>query len=170
MNINIVCGRHVIDIISKSHFYKSDLGFAASIHDPKSGERIYSVKDEFAVMYNLRYKTAIYKKGKVGNYAFYYDAYIMDDSIATYCDDIEFIMKLDRMMIQSEGINSYLGFIIRSIIDNKSKVDLAKSTKPDVKPEIVENVEVNSPSKLLTNPGSVSYADVQEYLKNKNRI
>ena len=168
MDINIVCGAHLIQVFNKSNFFKSDLGFASSIHDAKSGERIYSTKDSFAVMYNLKYRTAIYKKGKVGNYAFYMDGHILDDSIATYCDEMEYVIKLDRNKLREEGINSYLGFIIRTVIENKAKNDAEKSNKQVEQKLPVQ--EVVSPSKVLTTPGSVSYEDVQEYLKNKNRI
>lgn len=169
MDINIVCGQHLISLFNKSPYFKKDLGFSSSMDDIKSGERIYSIKDHFAVMYNIKYKTAIYKKGKVGNYAFYMDGYILDDSIATYCDELEYIIKLDRKMLQAEGINSYLGFIIRSVIENKTAKELEKSNK-EKEPFIKIEEKTEEKSRVLTTPGSVRYEDVQEYLKNKNRI
>jgi hypothetical protein len=142
---------------------------ASSINDSKSGERIYNIKDAFAVGYNIKYKTAIYKKGKVGNYAFYWDAYILDDSIATYCDDTELVLKLDRNKIKTDGINSYLGYIIRSVIEHKEEIKANLINKPKSETTHVNNTKEDK-SRLLSTPGAVRYEDVQEYLRNKNRI
>lgn len=169
MNINIVSGVSVISKIKKSKYYKSDLGFSATVTDLKTGDRVFSSKDAFLHHYNTKYRTTANKVGSVGNINFYIDYYIRDESIATYCDDVEYVMKFDNAKNNLDGIDSYLGFMIRNIIDNEQSV---KDNKSD---EIATDdatkkapIQQGNADILSTSPGSVSYEDVLKYMQQKN--
>jgi hypothetical protein len=80
-------------------------------------------------------------------------------------------MVMDRNKIRTDVINSYLGYIIRSVIEHRDQVELDRVNKPEIEKNPEKGIaQDESKSRLLSTPGAVRYEDVQEYLLNKNKI
>jgi len=169
MNINIVTGPAVLEKIKKSKYYKSNLGFSATITDKKSGDRIFSTKDPFLHYYNTKYNTTANRVGNVGNVNFYIDYYIRDESIATYCEEVEYIIKFNNDKYKSVGIDSYLGFIIRTMLENEKVVRDAKDMVVDQATTQKELKPTGNSEILFKSPGNVKYEDVVKYMQEKNK-
>lgn len=164
MKINIVVGQTTINKIKTSNYFIKKLGFSTMVEDSRSGEKEYNKMDEFAYFYNSRYRSSIQMMGTMANINFYQDLYINDNSMATYVDELEHIIMFDDVTFNSVGINSYLGNILRGILENKTKIDNEKEEVVDDKEKIIGN-----PSKLISNPGQVKYEDLVAYMQNKNK-
>jgi hypothetical protein len=98
---------------------------------------------------------------------FYVDHYIMEDVVAIYKDENEFLFNIDLDMIRTKGINSYIGWLIREV---DYKVEEMKSSEEGTTEEKSDEVskKVGDPNKIFNNPGQVTWEDLQAYLRNKN--
>ncbi len=161
---NVVTNPKIIQVIKKSKYFKTNLGMAITME--KNGERILSDKDQFSISYNFQYKTTIYAQGNVGNIKFYIDYFIKEDKIAIYYDLEEFVYDYDPEFISKKGIDGYLGFLLKSVDDTYAE------RKEKIKEEAEEKrtQKTGQPEKLFSNPGGVTYEDIQAYMKNKKKI
>lgn len=160
---NIVTNSKGIRAFRTSKYFVVNLGMSVTMFD-KQGERVISDKDHFAVSYNYQYKTTIYAQGNIGGLKFYTDHGIHNDNtkIAIYYDLEEFIFDYDEKKIIENGIDSYIGYLLKSVDTMyEERMNLNK-----VKEEEKEK-SVGVPEKLTMNPGNVNYDDIKEYLKNK---
>lgn len=164
MEINIVVGQLTINKIKTSNYFVKKLGFSTMVEDSRSGEKEYNKMDKFAYFYNSRYRTSVQMMGTMANINFYQDLYINDNSMATYVDELEHIIMFDDTTYKNVGINSYLGNILRGILENKERVEL--ESKKEVE---AETTKVGNPNKLISNPGQVKYEDLVAYMQNKNK-
>jgi len=160
MKYNIVTNYKINQIFkSKSSYYRVSLGLA-STQEHASGNRMLSNKDDFAFYYNNMYKTTIYAQGSIGNIKFYTDHFIKDDKVAFYYDKEEFIFDFDELLVREKGVDFYLGHLIKDIdIQNQERIKKKEEREQEQK------VQVGDPSKVLNNPGSVSYADLKAYME-----
>lgn len=161
--VNIVCGQSVLFQFKKSNFFKRDLGKVSTIE--KQGSRVYNDGDPFAKYYNTRYRTTIYKTGKIGDISFYLDYNLIDDIYGLYYGEsfYEYVMKFDIKVSNEKGINSYIGSILKDIEEkheNESKNKESANKNEEKK---------GDPSKLITNPSAVKYEDIVEYIKSKQQ-
>lgn len=149
--------------MKKSQYYRLSLGLVATVE--KNGSRTYNDKDRFSWFYNNKYKTTIYGQGNIGDIRFYTDHYIKDMVLAVYFGDNfeEFIFDFDVQMINSKGIDFYLGHILKEVetryeelIKNNELKKLEEKPKGDA-------------SKILNNPGSVSYEDLKAYMEEQRK-
>jgi hypothetical protein len=161
MNLNIVTSYNINQLIKlNSKYYKVDLGQSITLED-RSGERTSNTNDKFAFVYSHHYKTSILKQGKVGDITFYTDHLIIDDKFRFYIDREEFIYDFDLNMIQQKGIDAYLGNILK--LSKESYEELINNEIDDAR-----NKKGNA-DKVVMNPGSVRYEDLQAYIeKNKS--
>lgn len=157
---NIVTNYKIITEIKRSKYFKTNLGMSVTMD--KNGERLISDKDLFAASYGYQYKTSIYAQGTIGNIKFYIDHYIKEDKIAAYLNLEEFVFDFDPKYIMEKGIDSYLGYILKSVDQqyeertNKIKKEAEEKEKKMANPELV-----------ITNPGAVTYDDIKAYLQKK---
>ncbi len=149
--------------MKKSQYYRLSLGLVATVE--KNGSRTYNDKDRFSWFYNNKYKTTIYGQGNIGDIRFYTDHYIKDMVLAVYFGDNfeEFIFDFDIQMINSKGIDFYLGHILKEVetkyeelIKNNELKKLEEKPKGDA-------------SKILNNPGSVTYEDLKAYMEEQRK-
>ena len=161
--MHIVTNFQIINEMKKSQYYRLSLGLVATVE--KNGSRTYNDKDRFSWFYNNKYKTTIYGQGNIGDIRFYTDHYIKDMVLAVYFGDNfeEFIFDFDIQMINSKGIDFYLGHILKEVetryeelIKNNELKKLEEKPKGDA-------------SKILNNPGSVSYEDLKAYMEEQRR-
>jgi len=158
---NIVSSNKICQIIkSKSKYFKTNLGIVNTIDD-KSGDRVYNERDKFAFFYNTQYKTTIHSIGNIGDIMFYIDYYINEDVLAVYLNSEEFIFPLDNKLIQEKGPDFYIGHVLKELeTKHEERVKEAEMKKIETKRE-------SDPDLLNKNPGAVTYADIQAYLKKK---
>lgn len=163
MGMHIVTNFQIINEMKRSQYYRLSLGLVATVE--KNGNRTYNDKDRFSWFYNNKYKTTIYGQGNIGDIRFYTDHYIKDMVLAVYFGDNfeEFIFDLDVQMINSKGIDFYLGHILKEVetryeemIKNNELKKLEEKPKGDA-------------SKILNNPGSVSYEDLKAYMEEQRK-
>lgn len=159
MGYSIVTNQKINNYFKKSRYYRQNLGLVATVE--KNGDRVYNEKDKFAHFYNNQYKTTIYGQGNVGDLMFYTDLYIQQDLIAVYLNTEEFIFEYDDKMMKEKGPDFYLGYILKELeTKHEERVKDAEEKKIETqKPAYADSV--------FKNPGAVSYADLQAYLKKK---
>jgi hypothetical protein len=166
MDYNIVTNLKNIQIFKKCEYFITKLGLAGT-RDRGEDNRTFEDRDKFAHFYNNRYNTIIYGQGVIGKIMFYVDHYIMEDVVAIYKDENEFLFNIDLDMIRTKGINSYIGWLIREV---DYKVEEMKSSEEGTTEEKSDEVskKVGDPNKIFNNPGQVTWEDLQAYLRNKN--
>lgn len=158
MNYNIVTSHNINQIIKlNSKYYKVDLGQSLTLED-RSGERVSNKNDQFAFVYGYYYKTSVLKQGIIGDITFYTDHLILDNKFRFYIDREEFIYDFDQRLIQEKGIDAYLGNILK--ISKESYDELKKNSE---KP--TNNQKKGNAEKVILNPGSVRYEDLQAYIE-----
>ena len=156
----IVTNQKVIQVLKGSKYFRTNLGMAITME--KNGERIVSDKDQFAASYNYQYKTSIYAQGNIGNIKFYLDYGINDDKIAAYYELEEFLFDYDKNFILEKGVDSYIGFILKSVDDKYQEMMQEKKDKLEKREEKIGNAEM-----LTKNPGSVRYEDIKSYIQKR---
>ncbi len=158
----VVSNYQSIQEFKKSRYFKTNLGLVATVE--KNGKRTFNPDDTFSFSYNRNYNTTILGQGNVGNIKFYVDHAISDKTFAVYTEDHEeFIFDLDRIKIRDKGIDFYLGFIIKTVEEEHEERHKNNELKK------VEEKPIGNANAVFTNPGSVSYEDLKEYLKNKDK-
>ena len=162
-NYNVVTNYKIIKVLKSSKYFRVNLGMAVTMD--KNGERLLSDKDQFAASYNYQYKTMIYGQGNIGGIKFYTDHYIHDDKLAVYYNLEEFVFDYDEKFISENGVDAYLGHILKSVDD------MYAERMEKVKQEAEEKeAMVGSPEKLIKSPGSVTYEDLKRYMQEKRSI
>lgn len=163
MGLNIVIGYHNLNNFKKSRYFRQNLGIVPTIE--KNGSRVGNDKDKFSFHYLSIYNSTIFGQGNVGDIKFYIDHYIKDNSLAVYYGDNfeEFIFTLDPKYIQEKGVDSYLGFLLKSVeekYEERKKADELKKLEP--KP-------VGVAEKVTKNPGQVTYEDLKAYIEQQRQ-
>lgn len=161
--LHIVAGLHTVNKFKRSRYFRNNLGLVATVE--RNGRRVYNEKDKFSNFYNNRYRTIIYGQGNIGDIKFYTDHYINDNTFAVYYGDTfeEFIFQFDDNLIADKGIDFYMGSILKQVeekYEDKVKNDELKK---------IEDQNEGNPEMIFKNPGSVTYADLKAYLKNKQK-
>ena len=163
MAVNIVTNLQVISKIKTSRYFRTNLGLVATVE--KAGNRKYNEKDTFSSYYNTGYNTIIYGQGNIGDIKFYTDHYIKDPVMAVYYGENfeEFIFDWDDKLFREKGMDFYIGHILK-------EVDLAyqEKIKNDELKKIEEKPKGNADA-ILSNPGAVTYEDLQAYLEKKRQ-
>ena len=163
--INIVLNHTALIAFKTSKYFKVNLGLVATVE--KNGNRVFNDKDKFSSFYSSQYNTVIYAQGNIGDIKIYTDHYIKGDAFAVYTEDLqEFVFELDRKIIKENGIDFYIGHILKSTDElYQERVRNAELKKVEEKP-------AGDANKLISNPGNVTYEDLKAYLleKSKNRI
>lgn len=163
MTYNIVTNYRINQTFkSKSKYFKVNLGLSSTSESPQ-GDRFFNTNDNFAYFYNTMYNTTIQGQGSIGNIKFYTDHYIKEDKIAFYFDKEEFIFDFDEKMVNEKGADFYLGHLIKTI---ELQYDERKIQKKEQ--EEIQKQQTGDVSKIMANPGNVSYADLMAYMKQKN--
>jgi hypothetical protein len=163
MSVFFVSSYIISQQFKSSKYYTQSLGLVATVE--KNGRRTFNDKDRFANYYNTGYRTTIYAQGKVGDIKFYVDHAIKDDNFAVYVGDNfeEFINTFDRQMVKEKGIDFYLGHLLKmaeEAYEEKKKNDELKK---------IEDKKPGDPSKILQNPGNVTYEDLKVYLEQQRQ-
>lgn len=163
MGMNIVTNFQIINEMKRSQYYRLSLGLVATVE--KNGSRTYNDKDRFSWFYNTKYKTTIYGQGNIGDIRFYTDHYIKDMVLAVYFGDNfeEFIFDFDIPMVNSKGIDFYLGHILKEVETKYEEMVKNNELKK------LEEKPKGDASKILNNPGSVSYEDLKAYMEEQRR-
>jgi hypothetical protein len=159
MRYSVVTNQKIISHIKNSRYFKRNLGIVSTVEGANS-ERVYNDRDKFAYFYNTQYKTTIYGQGNVGDIMFYMDYYIRQDVLAVYLNNEEFIFEFDEGMMKEKGADFYIGHILKEV--ELKYEERFKEAEPT--PDLVKEA---NPDLVMQNPGSVSYADLQAYLKKK---
>lgn len=161
--LNIVASYQTILKFKKSRYFKNNLGLVATVE--KNGRRTYNEKDKFSNFYNTQYRTTIYGQGNIGNIKFYTDHYIKDSKIGVYYTDKfeEFIFEFDDEVVSEKGLDFYLGSILKKVEESYEE----RVKKNEIKK--IEQKEDGNSEMIFKNPGSVTYADLKAYLKDKQK-
>lgn len=163
MSINIVTNFQIINKIKTSRYFRTNLGLVATVD--KNGSRKYNDKDSFSMFYNSIYNTIIYAQGNIGTIKFYTDHFIKDPVMAVYFGENfeEFIFDWDEKFFKEKGMDFYLGHIIKET-ETKYEEKLSNDELKKIEEKPIGNAE-----NVLSNPGAVSYADIQAYLEKKRK-
>lgn len=170
--INFVMSFRSSNYFKQSKYLKSDMGFAITEENNKTGDRTLSRADGFALSYNHTYSAGLMKFGSMSNIDFYIDSGINSKDIAIYYELEEFVIQLDDSYIKANGIDSYIGKALKYVktsYDERLGLNIKEETEELVVPEI-ENKYKGDPNKLLTNPGQARYEDVIAYVRNKSGL
>ena len=160
MKYNIVTNRKINNIFkSKCRYYMVNLGVISTIED-RSGDRVFNTLDNFAYFYNNMYKTTIYGQGSIGDIFIYIDGYIMEDKIAFYYDDEEFIFNFDEKMVNEKGVDFYIGHLIKTI-----ETEYQERVKQEEQKVEIQKKEIVNADMVINNRGNVKYADLKAYLE-----
>lgn len=165
MGMQIVSNYQIINLMKGSKYYRVSLGLVPTVEN--NGSRTYNQNDKFAWFYNSRYATTIYGQGNIGDIRFYTDHYIRENVLAVYYGDNfeEFIFDFNQSEVAAKGVDNYLGYILRETEERYEELQRKNElSKIEEKPK-------GDASKVLNNPGSVSYDDLKAYLDQqiKNR-
>jgi len=163
MAVNIVTNFQIISKIRTSAYFKTNLGLIATVE--KSGRRKHNEKDAFSIYYNTGYNTIIYGQGNIGDIKFYTDHYIKEPLMAVYFGDTfeEFIFEWDDRLFREKGMDFYIGHILKEV-----ETKYEEKVKNDELKKLEEKPAGNAEA-LFSNPGEVSFADVQAYLEKKRQ-
>lgn len=161
---NIVTNSLVIYEIKKSRYFKINLGISST--KDVNNERILNNADKFAYYYNINYKTTIYAQGNIGDIKFYTDLYIKDPVMAIYIGNEyeEFLINIDFNLMKEKGIDSYLGYILKTVEEEQEKRAEENKEKLNKK----EEKKVGNPDIISNNPGAVKYEDIKAYIEKQN--
>ena len=161
--LNIVTNYQILQEFKKSRYFKVNLGLVATVE--KNGSRTFNKDDNFAFSYNNNYNTTLYGQGNVGDIKFYVDHYIKDDTFAIYTGDNfeEFIYTFDLGMVREKGIEFYIGHLLKDV-DSKYE----EKVKNDELRHLEEKPKGNA-SKIIKNPGAVTYEDLKAYLDEERK-
>lgn len=182
-SINFVMGYRISNFFKTSKYIKSDLGFSYSEENPKTGERVLSRSDKFALSYNHTYSSTLMKFGSITNIDFYIDSGINAPQIAIYYELEEFVINWDDNYYKSKGIDSYIGFLLKkvendyneringptiktnnSFSEEDPRVESQDMNKPNDEPKYKGNSDT-----VKMNPGGARYEDIIAYIQNKTR-
>ena len=163
MGMHIVTNFQIVNQMRKSNFFRVNLGMVQTVE--KNGGRSFNDKDKFSWFYNNKYKTTIYGQGNIGDIRFYTDHYIKDQVLAVFYGDNyeEFIFDLDLSIISSKGIDFYLGHIIKEVETRYEELIKNNELKK------LEEKPKGNASKIIKNPGAVTYEDLKAYLEEERK-
>ena len=95
---------------------------------------------------------------------FYLDYYIHQDVIAVYLNGTEeFVFDFDPVMAKEKTPEFYIGHILKQV---DSQHEERKKAEEERKAQPVEEKSGNA-DLLMKNPGAVTYADLEAYIKKK---
>jgi hypothetical protein len=163
MAVNIVTNLQVVSKIKTSRYFRTNLGLVATVE--KTGHRKYNEKDAFSAYYNTGYNTIIYGQGNIGDIKFYTDHYIKDAVMAVYYGDNfeEFVFEWDDKLFREKGIDFYMGHILKEV-----ETKYEEKIKNDELKKLEEKPKGNADA-ILSNPGAVTYEDLQAYIEKKRQ-
>jgi len=163
MAVNIVTNLQIVSKAKTSRYFRTNLGLVATVE--KGGNRKYNEKDSFSSYYNTGYNTIIYGQGNIGDIKFYTDHYIKDQVMAVYYGDNfeEFIFEWDEKIFKEKGMDFYIGHILKEV-----DVAYQEKIKNDELKKLEEKPKGNAEA-VLSNPGAVTYEDLQAYLEKKRK-
>jgi len=141
---------------TSSHFIVN-LGLAITKQD--KGGRKLNDPDEFAYYYNLTYDSIAHSQGNIGNINFYLDLKIKDNTIIFFYEKEKYTYKYDEIMILENGIDFYLGHLIKlTEIAHNDKIELKIEPKSITKKE--EQMIIN-----LLNKGKLSFEEIADVVE-----
>lgn len=164
---NFVAKKSIIDTFKGSKHFKVNLGHSLSVN--KDGQRKFQIndKDKFAKFYHNKYKIALLSEGYIGSLNFFSDYYIDEDIIVIFFDDKDFVFIHEPKVMRERGVDSYLGSLIKEI-ETKHEEELAEAGS-NIDNSLNEQKGGN-PDKLKSNPGAVTWEDIEAHIKRKKRI
>lgn len=164
---NFVAKKSIIDSFKGSKYFKVNLGHSLSVN--KDGLRKFQIndKDKFAKFYHNKYRIALLSEGNIGQLNFFSDYYIDEDIIVVFFDDKDFVFVHEPKTMRDKGIDAYLGSLIKEI-ETKYEEELAKAGS-NIDSEL-SSQESGDANKLINNPGSVTWEDIQAHIKRKKKI
>lgn len=160
--LNVVSSYQTLQEFKKSRYFRVSLGLVPTVE--KNGSRVYNDKDRFAKFYNMQYNTTIYGQGNVGDIKFYVDHFIKEPVMAVYVGSTneEFVFNVDFKIIKENGIDYYLGHILKEV-ETQYEERIKNETQKKM-----ESKKKGDPSLVMNNPGSVTYEDLKAYLEKRN--
>lgn len=164
---NFVAKKSIIDSFKGSKHFKVNLGHSLSVN--KDGQRKFQIndKDKFAKFYHDKYRIALLSEGNIGQLNFFSDYYIDEDIIVVFFDDKDFVFVHEPLTMRDKGIEAYLGSLIKEI-ETKHENELANAgSNID---DAYNNKEQGDADKLIKNPGSVTWEDIQAHYNRKKKI
>ncbi len=164
---NFVAKKKIIDTFKTSKHFKVNLGHSMSVDD--AGQRKFQIndKDKFSKFYFDKYRILIYSEGNIGQLNFFSDYYIDEDIVIVFFDEKDFVFVHEPHTMQDKGVDSYLGSLIKEI-ETKYEKEIAGSIDNNEGSDSEE--PGGDPSKLSSNPGSVTWEDIQAHVKTKKKI
>ena len=159
---NILAPKKISSLFNKSKYFKQKLGRSISVNDNEVRKFLINDSDTFVKFYFDKYKVLVQSEGSIGSINIYTDHYITeDDLIVVYYKESEFVFKHEPNKYKELGIDNYIGSIIKEIETKYiDEIDEANNIKKKEEKTV-------DPTKLFTNPGSVSYEDIIAYQKSK---
>lgn len=163
MGLNIVSNEHVIGQLSRSRYFRKNLGLVQTVE--RGATRVYNDKDKFNFFYSNRYNAMIYAKGNVGDIKFYSDHYIRENVLAIYYGENfeEFIFEFDENFVRDKGVDAYLGSILKECDERYDELKKNNELKK------IEEKPKGDPNKVFSSPGQVTWDDLKVYLDEKRK-
>lgn len=149
---SFVAPKSISDEFKRSKWFKTNLGRNVTLRDKDQTRFEINPEDTFVKFYFDKYKVLIMSEGAIGTINFYTDYYINGNVVAIYYKDKEFVFEHEPERIKQNGIDDYIGSIIKEIV-----------TKYSDEIEKAEDIKVNTgvnPDKLYSNPGAVTWEDI----------
>lgn len=157
---NIVTTPQIIQHIKKSKYFKIKLGYSLTLYNEKKSKNEFNENNKFGIFYKEKKKSICQKEGNIGPIDFYSDYYINKQIVSVWIDSKEYEFDFN---FNITNIDDYIGKILNDAkvknekSENNKEIEKILSAKPD-------------PNKIINNPGAVTYEDLKEYYKNKNKI
>ena len=164
---NFVAKKSIIDSFKSSKYFKVNMGHSMSVDD--GGQRKFQIndKDKFAKFYHTKYNIALLSEGNIGSLNFFSAYYIDEDIVVVFFDDKDFVFVHEPDRLRREGVDSYLGSIIKEI--ETSYEDELAGAGGNIDKSL-HGMEGGNADKLTENPGSVTWEDIQAYYKKKKGL
>jgi hypothetical protein len=172
MKYNIVTNYKINQIIKNgSKYYRVSLGHSITL-DSLKGDRELNKRDSFAFFYNTLYNANLFGQGIIGDIQFYTDHDINEDVLAFYIDQEEFVHPFDEKLVKEKGIDAFLGFVLKESEFEFNQRKVEKQRVEDEKKSTTNTTnttkKVGDATRVLENPGNVTYADLKAYLEKNN--
>lgn len=155
-----VAPKNISNEFRRSKWFKTNLGRNVTLRDKDQTRFEISPDDTFVKFYYDKYKVLVMSEGSIGTINFYTDYYINGNVVAIYYKDKEFVFEHEPNKIIENGIDDYIGSIIKEIV-----------TKYSAEIENAEDLKIKSgvdPEKIYSNPGSVTWDDIVAMKKKQN--
>lgn len=169
MHLNIVINTLIFDKIKTIPYFEIDLGSSFRRQTKRGAPTKVEFGTAFVENYYMKTSRLLMKSGKIGSINIYIDYGINQKSINIYNNGELFDFDFNQNDFNVAGnMQKYIGKLLKKIErDYKVELPSVENASKSKTPEKEE--KYSDPTKLINDPGSVSWEDLQKYLNQQKQ-